>query len=100
MDPQAELLSPTGPVMLRALLRQTEARVAKLEPYLTRTDTHGLYADLSLLAIKLDTIEQRIVVSEEYREAQLAPIVIPLDHARRVIDSPAERWRRMKRQGG
>jgi hypothetical protein len=97
-DVQASLFSPTGPVMLRALCRQIETRVSKIEAYLTRNESTAVYAELSLAAIVLDKIERRVETSQAYRDAQLAPLVVPIEKVRQVVDSPAVRLRALRRK--
>lgn len=76
-DMQASLFSPTGPVMARALCRQTEARIARLEPYLSSAECFRLYSELSLVALLLDRMELHISATPDYRAAQLAVPVVP-----------------------
>lgn len=77
MDDQASLFSPTGPVMARALCRQTEARIARLEPYISSQESFRLYSELSLVALLLDRMELHISATPAWRDAQLAVIVAP-----------------------
>ena len=77
MDPsQASLFSPTGPVMARALCRQLEARIAKLEPYLSSQESYRLHTELSLVCVAIERMESRIIGLPEYRAAQLAGPVV------------------------
>ena len=76
-DAQASLFAPTGPVMTRALCRQTEARIARLEPYLSSSQCFRLYSELSLVAMLLDRMELHISGTADYRAAQLAVAVAP-----------------------
>jgi hypothetical protein len=74
---QANLFSPTGPVMARALCRQTESRIARLEPYLTSADSVRLHNELSLVALLLDRLEQRIVATPGAMEQRLQSRWLP-----------------------
>jgi hypothetical protein len=76
-DLQASLFAPTGPVMARALCRQTEARIARLEPYLSSAECFRLYSELSLVALLLDRMELHISATPDYRDAQLAVAIAP-----------------------
>ncbi len=76
-DPQVSLFSPTGPVMARALCRQTEARIARLEPYISPQESLRLYSELSLVALYVDRMEARVCALPDYRAAQLAtPVAV------------------------
>lgn len=83
--PQAELFSPTGPVMVCALARQFQGRVAKLQPYLLAEQSLALYTELSLASLMLDKIERAVVASQAYRDAQLVPIVVPMEKLGQLI---------------
>lgn len=91
MDPaQASLFSPHGPVMARALCRHIEARIAKLEPYLSDNESYRLHCELSMCCVALDDMEARVFKLEDYRLAQLAagPTVVDIpkwsDEVRRL----------------
>lgn len=78
MDPaQATLFSPTGPAMARALCRHIEARIAKLEPYVSSDESYRLHCELSMVCMALDRIDARVVNLEDYRLAQLAATAEP-----------------------
>lgn len=90
MDPaQASLFSPTGPVMARALCRQIEARIAKLEPYVSSQESYRLHCELSLVCVALDRIEARVVDLADYRLAQLAA---PAEPSALPTEGRASHW--------
>jgi hypothetical protein len=77
VDDQASLFSLTEPVMARALCRQTEARIARLDPYISAQESYRLYSELSLVALLLDRMELHISATPEYRAAQLVVAIAP-----------------------
>jgi hypothetical protein len=87
---QTNLLSPTGAVMLRALLRQSETRVTKLERYLQSEQTFRLFTEHSLFCLVLDQYERSIAALPEYRDAQLVSGVLPIKGAMEALS--ASRW--------
>jgi hypothetical protein len=92
---QASLFSPTGPVMARALCRQIETRIAKLEPYLSSQESYRLHAELSLVCVAIERIEARVIGLPEYRLAQLAAPAAPSTppEAERLLSWHARRGR-------